>query len=166
MDESKIERSFIKSPLIKKEHLNHEVRQVTCWIYTLDKKLVLVSKDKIRWGLPGGHPEDEETIEATCLREVREESGVDISKYRSDIKMMGYYLINETTNHNTVCYLQIRYVLKYPESSESIDIKPLEKEDEIRKILYADAFDLISAVELVPWMEGSLELVEFKKYVK
>lgn len=165
MEEKKVERQFIESSNIHPEHSNLEVRQATCWVCTSDKKIVQVSKDNIKWNLPGGHPENNETAIEACIREVNQESGLDISELKDQIKILGYYVITETDANSSETYLQVRFVLNHPESSESLDIHPNEEEDEVRKILYANAFDIDTTIKQVPWMENSSELKAFQKYL-
>jgi 8-oxo-dGTP pyrophosphatase MutT (NUDIX family) len=49
------------------------------WRGTANLQIVLVSRPRERlWALPKGKPEDDETIEQTALREVSEETGLDV----------------------------------------------------------------------------------------
>lgn len=69
-----IERTWIDSDKIKEEHNNLVVLQIYCWVSTTDDKVILVSKDNIKWQFPGGHPEEGETHEQTVHRELMEET--------------------------------------------------------------------------------------------
>lgn len=42
--------------------------------FTAEGRIVLITGDGAEWGLPGGHPEGDETLEATLAREVWEEA--------------------------------------------------------------------------------------------
>jgi len=50
------------------------IRQASGICITEEGLIVLVTKDGESWCLPGGHPENNETIEETFIREVREEA--------------------------------------------------------------------------------------------
>ena len=45
---------------------------------TKDGRVLLVSRDAVLWGFPGGRPEHDETPPQTLAREVREEAGADV----------------------------------------------------------------------------------------
>ena len=50
------------------------IRQASGICITDEDLIVLVMGDGESWGLPGGHPENDETIEDAFIREVREEA--------------------------------------------------------------------------------------------
>lgn len=50
------------------------IRQASGICFTDEGLIVLVTGDGESWGLPGGHPENDETIEDAFIREVREEA--------------------------------------------------------------------------------------------
>lgn len=43
-----------------------------------DGRVLLVSRDAVLWGFPGGRPEQDESPQQTLAREVREEAGADV----------------------------------------------------------------------------------------
>lgn len=45
-------------------------------------KILAVSRPEGGWGLPGGHVEDGETLEEGAIREVKEETGMDVCNLR------------------------------------------------------------------------------------
>lgn len=52
----------------------HLIRQASGICITDEGLIVLVTKDGESWGLPGGHPENNEAIKDAFIREVREEA--------------------------------------------------------------------------------------------
>lgn len=51
----------------------------SCMVYVCHKNKILLSKPERGWGLPGGHREQNESAEACAIREVYEETGIEIS---------------------------------------------------------------------------------------
>lgn len=60
------------------------------------------------WGLPGGHPEDGETIKETLKREIKEEANCEIR----DFKLIGYMEVEDPQNNliEGRRYVQLRFL--------------------------------------------------------
>ena len=57
-----------------------------CMIYTNDGSFLVQNRKKQDWpgiNFPGGHVEDNETIQQSCIREIKEETGLDIDNLYS-----------------------------------------------------------------------------------
>lgn len=57
-----------------------------CMIYKEDGSFLVQNRTKNDWpgiNFPGGHVKDDETIEQSCIREIKEETGLDISSLYS-----------------------------------------------------------------------------------
>ena len=89
------------------------VTQVYCWLYTKDKKIIIVSKDGVGWQFPGGHPGKKESQLQTLVREVWEETNINIKKTPSKLKFFGYYVVEKINADGKITdkYLQVRYFL-------------------------------------------------------
>jgi len=143
---------------IKEEHKNLPVRQVTCFIITRDEKLLLVSKDGNSWSVTAGHYEKEKdpTYIDTAVREVYEESGLDISKFRDKIKWLGYYVVEDVEEQSgevVDTYLQIRMFLHLDINSEEIFLKPI-KGDLVKQARF---FNFVDSMNLIKWLSESGE---------
>lgn len=150
-------RKWIESTNIKVEHQKYEIKQAYCWLISADKKIVLVSKDNIDWQFPWWKPEKNESLESTIIREIQEETGVDISDYTNYLKFFGYYWIND----NNVNYLQVRLVLKLNNNSSSYVLKQNEIIDSKNPIIIAKFISLDEITEIIPWLHNSQELMSF-----
>jgi 8-oxo-dGTP pyrophosphatase MutT (NUDIX family) len=151
-------RKWFPFPQVKKKHKNLPIRQVTCFVLTKDEKLLLVSKDGESWSVTAGHYEakkDPRVID-TAVREVYEESGLDISRFVDDIKKLGYYVIEDVekeSNKVVDSYLQIRTFLPLDLDSKDIQLKP--KEDDLVK--HARFFTIQKSMKLITWLKDSGE---------
>ena len=143
---------------VKEEHKNLPVRQVTCFVVTRDEKLLLVSKDGDNWSITAGHYEKKKdpTYIDTAVREVYEESGLDISKFTDNIKWLGYYVVEdveEKSGEVVDTYLQIRMFLHLDIDSEEIFLKPMEGDS----VKQAKFFSFAESTNLVRWLGESGE---------
>lgn len=143
---------------IKDEHNNLPVRQVTCFVSTKDEKLLLVSKDGDSWSVTAGHYEKEKdpTYIDTAVREVYEESGLDISGLTDKIRKLGYYVIEdveEESNKVIDTYLQIRMFLSLDKNAQEVSLEPIEGD----LVKYAQFFSLEESIKLIKWLKDSPE---------
>lgn len=114
--------------------LNHEfilLQDGAAAIIVNDKKQILMQcrADNDRWGLPGGCQDLGEEFEETVIREIKEETNLDVKK--EDIKLIGcisgmsrmrQYPNKDTVINNTMLYLIDKYSgeLKYDNESKMI----------------------------------------------
>jgi len=76
---NEIERSWKSADKIEPIDSELPVRQVYVWVSTQDECIAIVSKDGEKWQLPGGKPEPGETLKETAVREVYEETGINLA---------------------------------------------------------------------------------------
>ena len=129
--------------------LNHKfllIQDGASAIILNDKKQILLQKrvDNDKWGLPGGCQEISERFEETVIREVKEETNLDVKE--EDLKLITIvsgnsrkrvYPNGDIVYNNSVLYLIDKYTgdLKCDEESKvleffDIDKLPLEQHDE------------------------------------
>lgn len=143
---------------IKEIHKHLPVRQVTCFIISKDDKLLLVSKDGDSWSVTAGHYEEEKdpTYIDTAVREVYEESGLDISGLTDNIERLGYYVIEDVEEQSGKVldtYLQIRMFLVLNKNAKEVSLKPTEGD----LVKHAKFFSIEESMKLVKWLEKSPE---------
>lgn len=150
-----------ESNKINDDHISLEVKQVYGWIITKDDRLVLVSKDNLKWQFPGGKPNLEENFVDTLTREVLEETSLDISEM--DKRFFGYYQI---MSEDKPTFLQVRYIVICDKDSKELKLSVKnEDEDQINEdiVKYVATYSIKEARELIPWL-GESE--EFKTFIK
>jgi 8-oxo-dGTP pyrophosphatase MutT (NUDIX family) len=153
---------------IAEEHKDTRVAQVYIWIYTTDKKLIIVSKDSRKWQFPGGKPNKGETLDQTAIREIYEETGIDIKQQVSELTFFGYYFQREVevmSDINVDEFLQLRYILKLNKASTDLTLEPNEVEGERGQIQEVRAVTVEEACELIPWLGATEELGAFKSKI-
>jgi len=153
-----------ESNQIKSDHSTLKIKQVYGWVVTKDKRLVLVSKDNVKWQFPGGKPNPGESILETLKREIFEETSLDISNMKKEF--FGYY---EISSENQPSFFQIRYLVICSQNSEGLDLN-INSEDEIQAsediVRYVNTYSLEEALKLIPWLEESEEYKSFLKIYK
>ena len=112
------------------------MKDVACGIVNKDNKVLMVKRAKkegdLLWVFPGGKIEDGETSEQACIREVFEETGLNVS-------IIG--LIGERIHPNTGMKI-IYYLCQY----ESGEIKILD-ENEILEVVFKTKREFIDDVK-------------------
>ena len=101
-----------------------------------DNKVLLVQQNDGHWGFPKGHMEENETEIQTAIREVKEETNLDV-KIEEKRRYVNTYMCREDTTKDVILFLAT------PTNS---DIKP--QEEEIKKIEW---FDMDKAIERITY---------------
>ena len=138
--------------------------QVYVWVVSLDQHVVIVSKDGKQWQLPGGKPEINETLKETSIREVEEETGLDISDIADQLNFFGYQTVSEIDNSSPP-YTQVRFMLRLDVNASQLDLHA-DMEDQNQNT--EDAIRFVKAIPLdqlgnyIPWLPASEEYGAFK----
>ena len=114
-----------------------QYRITGCAVVFNDEKRILLKKDPKRgWELPGGHVEINESIPATVIREVKEETGIDVEV----IKFCG---ISQDAKRNVCHTFWIAKSVggKFITCEESLDVNFFNIEDSLRLIQRQDFRD-------------------------
>jgi len=141
-----------------------QVRQVYVWAIDKNKKFLIVSKDGNNWQLPGGKPDANEPVVAAAIREMHEETGVNISGNISDLDFFGYYKVSDLSNGGQP-FLQVRFVLGM-QGSKALNYFHTRNEDhkqqQTETIKHIRLVDGAEAAQLIPWLSEAGEY----KYLK
>lgn len=125
----------------------------SCGAFVLDNDKVLVIKQKKlgNYGFPKGHMEPNETEKETSIREVKEETGVDI-EIISDKRYFISYPKDENTNKEVVYFLA---KLKNKDNEKN-------QEEEISEILWLNINDVQNIITFenmkALWIEAKNDL--------
>lgn len=161
------EVSWVGSPEIQPQDLDKECKQVYVWLVTKDRHVVIVSKDGDHWQLPGGKPEPGETLAQAAVREVYEETSLDISQQSDKLRFFGYQTVTETGT-DIPPYLQVRYLLELDAESPTLTFGAQHentRQPEADLIRFVGAVSLEELVERIPWLEGSPEFTTVQSAV-
>lgn len=158
---------WIEASEIQPQDLDKACKQVYVWIVTKDKQIVIVSKNGKDWQLPGGKPELNETLRETAVREVREETSLDIGKLSDSLRFLGYQTVTSVGSEE-LPYLQVRYLLELNVETPTLE---LGVQDENNRQPEEDIIRFVGTVSLdelatrMPWLEDSPELITMKSLV-
>ena len=160
MDETTYTITWVSAGDIQPEHREFPIRQVYTWANTSDNKIVIVSKDGTKWQLPGGKPDSGEAMIATALRELYEETGIDAYDIAEQLKFFGYNVVREVAGSQQTTYLQVRFALALPLTSEVLpSVPPAEdtQQDVSEQIQFVHYITPAELVERIKWMKHSEE---------
>ena len=143
---------------------------VSAIIFSKDSKILMGRKDPYgggvypdAWHIPGGGVEEGETFEEALLREVKDETGIDISNQRvQEVPEKGDGVAEKTlsdTQERVVVRMRFnRYEVYLDQNSDEIDLNPNEDLVELKWFAPSEA----KTVKHIP---GGLEFFEQKGYV-
>ena len=141
MNYSPIDKEFIKKD---KSHSQKKIKlTIMCMIYNDDGSFLVENRLKKDWpGLtfPGGHGEDDELIEEAVIREMKEETGLDLL----EVEPKGYFEWNEfgdDVRHLAMLFKSNKYEGKLKSSSEGEIF--FIKEEDLPKYLLSNDFEKI-----------------------
>lgn len=166
-DMSKIKREWRIINEMPTDSSGTPIRQVYTWVLTKDQHVVIVSKDGRKWQFPGGKPDNQESVIQTAIREVREETGIDMTSHADDINFFGEYTIDDRdTNVHPPRYRQVRSWLQLPVTSEELVLSTAGEsqgqrpEDAVRFVRAVPTKDILT---YMGWLENTDEYKALKR---
>lgn len=129
-----------------------------------DRRIVLTARrtfgSELRWGLPKGHLEEGETSQQAAVREVREETGLEVEVV-GDLPTIDYWYVvpaGETERvrvHKFVHFFLMRPVGGDPEAhdSETIEVGFFHLEEALRAAAYESEKELVA--QAIDTLEGA-----------
>lgn len=166
-DMSKITREWRVIDELPREDSDFPIRQVYVWLLTNDSHVVIVSKDGEKWQLPGGKSDAGEGAVETAIREVFEETNVDIQPYKDELRFFGEYMIEDReTDVHPPRYRQVRAWLNLPVTADQLNLSTAGEaagqrlEDAVRFVKSVPTRDILSYIE---WLEKTDEYKALKR---
>jgi len=99
-------------------------------------------KDSVRWSLPKGTPDEGESLEETALREVREETGLEVT-IDAPIGSINYWFVS--LDDRTHCNKTVHFYLMTPKGGstdqhdpEFDEVRWFPSEEAIKSLTYAN----------------------------
>ncbi len=131
---------------MKNENENLKKEKSCGCIVIKNNKVLLIKQVTGIWGFPKGHVEKDETEYETALREVKEETNLDV-KIISDKRYTMNYLTERGSYKQVVLFVanEIRGKIKRQEA-EIDDIKWLNYEDALEIINFQNTKDILKEV--------------------
>lgn len=127
--------------------MNNLKKEKSCGCIIIDRgKVLLVQQTKGHWGFPKGHVEAGETEIETAIREVKEETNLDV-EINENKRYSMEYITDRGTLKKVVLFIakKISGNEKYQES-EIKSIKWLNYEDAIKTITYDNTRELFKKI--------------------
>lgn len=111
-----------------------------------NNKVLLIKQITEIWGFPKGHVEKNETEEETAIREVKEETNIDV-EIQKDKRYTMNYITDKGVDKEVVLFLakKVGGEIK-PQESEISVVEWLNFDEAIEKITYQNTKDLLKKV--------------------
>lgn len=131
-------------------------KEKSCGCIIIENNNVLLVKHNIgHWDFPKGHMENNETEEQTALREVKEETNIDvkiINGYRYTIQ----YCPRENVLKEVVFFIANKMSDKIiPQESEISEVKWFPIDEAIDKITYEDSKNILREIQNIILIHGT-----------
>lgn len=122
-------------------------------VYNNERKVLIVQHNAGHWDFPKGHVENNETEVETAIREVKEETNIDIEIPNADYRYEIYYSPKENVNKTVVFFL-----------ARNISKDTIKQDAEIKNIgwySYDEAMDILTYNDAKKLLKRSYE--DFKR---
>jgi len=109
------------------------------------REFLIISNEKERWDFPKGHIEEGETPEQTAVREVKEETGLDIEFIDGFKEKISFFFKKgkELVKKDVIFFLAKAKSKNVTLSFEHIDYKWLNFEEALNKLTFKDSKNLL-----------------------
>ena len=123
------------------------MKEKACGCIIIDNnKVLLIQQNQGFWGFPKGHVEDNETEEETALREVKEETNIDV-KILSNKRYKMEYVTDKGNPKEVIFFVATPISKDIKKQDEEIkDIKWLGFEEALKTITYDNTRELFRKV--------------------
>ena len=123
------------------------MKEKACGCIIIDNnKVLLIQQNQGFWGFPKGHVEDNETEEETALREVKEETNIDV-KILSNKRYKMEYVTDKGNPKEVIFFVATPISKDIKKQDEEIkDIKWLGFEEALKIITYDNTRELFRKV--------------------
>lgn len=127
------------------------IQEKSCGCVIMENNKVLLIQHRIgHWGFPKGHVEAGETEKETAIREVKEETGLEV-EIQGDKRYTMEYKTDKGDNKQVVFFLakKVGGTIK-PQEEEVSQIQWLEFTEALQKITYSNTKELLQKI----WKEN------------
>lgn len=111
-----------------------------------DDKVLLIQQNKGHWGFPKGHVENDETEIETAIREVREETNIDVEVEKEKRYSMSYYMDNGILKEVVLFLAHPKNKNFIPQQEEIQDIKWLSINDALNLITFDNSKEALKKI--------------------
>ena len=123
------------------------VKEKSCGCIIInDGKVLLIKSTRGHWDFPKGHIEKNETEKETALREVKEETNLDVA-ITSEKKYINHY-ITDTEVDKTVVYFIAKKIggEEKPQEGETIEVKLFEFKEALKTLTFDNTKEILKNV--------------------
>ena len=141
------ESNSSKGNYLKFKNRFKKIREKSCGCIIInDGKVLLIQQNKGNWGFPKGHVEFNETERETAIREVKEETNLDVRIFNNRRYTERYFTYKGRTKQVVYFLAKQTGGFEKKQDSEIKDIKWVEFDDAIKKLTYPNTKNLFGKV--------------------